>query len=205
VLVANNSHNYETNVALAQFSYTTLHRINRHTRIRSPNDGACGTLLKTTSVYLFGPIVDRVQVCFHLPPRIRWGLMKTISALIDGASYNPTHLTDPFIAESTAPIFKKRRTRRRDEYVPPFHLGFVVFDSASCPIHSAQVLAHQISTQVCLLTAEHLASKSTGWAGLGRCAWKCWRGDNTQGTSSMKDSVANLLISCRFDLVRPRT
>ena len=38
VLVANNSHNYKTNVAPAQ-PYMMLHRINRHTWIRWPNDG----------------------------------------------------------------------------------------------------------------------------------------------------------------------
>jgi hypothetical protein len=40
VLVATDSHNYETNVALPQFSYTMPHRINRHTGIRLPNDSS---------------------------------------------------------------------------------------------------------------------------------------------------------------------
>jgi hypothetical protein len=62
VLVAINLRNYKTNVAPAQLSYTTLHRINRHTRIRSPNDS---------------PIMERrcggniTRNCKCLPPRDR--------------------------------------------------------------------------------------------------------------------------------------
>ena len=110
---------------------------------------------------------------FPLTPTNTTGANESISALINGASYNLTLLALPFIAESTTPAFKTRRTRRRDKYVPPFHLAFVVFDSASCPTHSGAGFSTPISTQVCLLTAEHLASKLIGWARLGGCVWKC--------------------------------